>query len=61
MSRRRQTIATRLLEVRQNTAMLTTFNEIDMTNVMAFVHVKKINSLNKMMCVLDLCHSLQKQ
>lgn len=35
MSRRRQTIAKRLLEVTQNTAMLTTFNEIDMTNVMA--------------------------
>lgn len=35
MSRRRQTIAKRLLEVKQNTAMLTTFNEIDMTNVMA--------------------------
>jgi len=34
MSRRRQTIAKRLLEVKQNTAMLTTFNEIDMTNVM---------------------------
>ena len=44
MTRRRQTIAKRLLEVRQSTAMLTTFNEIDMTNVMAFVHVKKINS-----------------
>ncbi|GLC89132.1 2-oxoglutarate dehydrogenase complex dihydrolipoyllysine-residue succinyltransferase [Lysinibacillus piscis] len=35
MSRRRQTIAKRLLEVKQSTAMLTTFNEIDMTNVMA--------------------------
>ncbi|MFC5560300.1 2-oxoglutarate dehydrogenase complex dihydrolipoyllysine-residue succinyltransferase [Ureibacillus thermophilus] len=34
MSRRRQTIAKRLLEVKQSTAMLTTFNEIDMTNVM---------------------------
>ncbi|MEK5206992.1 2-oxoglutarate dehydrogenase complex dihydrolipoyllysine-residue succinyltransferase [Psychrobacillus sp. FSL H8-0510] len=41
MSRRRQTIATRLLEVRQNTAMLTTFNEIDMTNVMALRSRKK--------------------
>lgn len=35
MSRRRQTIAKRLLEVKQSTAMLTTFNEVDMTNVMA--------------------------
>ncbi|MCU9613594.1 2-oxoglutarate dehydrogenase complex dihydrolipoyllysine-residue succinyltransferase [Caldibacillus lycopersici] len=34
MSRRRQTIAKRLLEVKQNTAMLTTFNEIDMSAVM---------------------------
>ncbi|MBS4216037.1 MULTISPECIES: 2-oxoglutarate dehydrogenase complex dihydrolipoyllysine-residue succinyltransferase [Neobacillus] len=34
MSRRRQTIAKRLLEVKQSTAMLTTFNEIDMTAVM---------------------------
>ena len=41
MSRRRQTIATRLLEVKQNTAMLTTFNEIDMTNVMALRSRKK--------------------
>lgn len=34
MTRRRQTIAKKLLEVKQTTAMLTTFNEIDMTNVM---------------------------
>ncbi|MCA1038149.1 2-oxoglutarate dehydrogenase complex dihydrolipoyllysine-residue succinyltransferase [Bacillus infantis] len=34
MSRRRQTIANRLVEVQQNAAMLTTFNEVDMTNVM---------------------------
>ncbi|WP_141433571.1 dihydrolipoyllysine-residue succinyltransferase [Bacillus sp. 03113] len=34
MTRRRQTIANRLLEVKQTTAMLTTFNEVDMTNVM---------------------------
>jgi 2-oxoglutarate dehydrogenase E2 component (dihydrolipoamide succinyltransferase) len=34
MSRRRQTIAKRLVEVKQTTAMLTTFNEIDMTAVM---------------------------
>lgn len=41
MSRRRQTIAKRLLDVSQNTAMLTTFNEIDMTNVMALRKRKK--------------------
>ncbi|MFC3900691.1 2-oxoglutarate dehydrogenase complex dihydrolipoyllysine-residue succinyltransferase [Aliicoccus persicus] len=41
MSRRRQTIAKRLLEVSQSTAMLTTFNEIDMTNVMELRKRKK--------------------
>ncbi len=34
MSRRRRTIAKRLVEAQQTTAMLTTFNEIDMTAVM---------------------------
>jgi 2-oxoglutarate dehydrogenase E2 component (dihydrolipoamide succinyltransferase) len=34
MSRRRRTIAQRLLDAAQNTAMLTTFNEIDMSAVM---------------------------
>jgi 2-oxoglutarate dehydrogenase E2 component (dihydrolipoamide succinyltransferase) len=34
MSRRRRTIAQRLLEASQSTAMLTTFNEIDMTAIM---------------------------
>jgi 2-oxoglutarate dehydrogenase E2 component (dihydrolipoamide succinyltransferase) len=34
MSRRRRTIAQRLLEAKQGTAMLTTFNEIDMSAVM---------------------------
>ena len=34
MSRRRQTIARRLLEATQTTAMLTTFNEVDMGAVM---------------------------
>lgn len=47
MTRRRQTIAKRLLEVRQSTAMLTTFNEIDMTNVMALRSRKKDEFLNR--------------
>ena len=34
MTRRRQTIARRLVEAQQTTAMLTTFNEIDMGPVM---------------------------
>ncbi len=36
MSRLRRTVAQRLLEAQRNTAMLTTFNEIDMAPVMAF-------------------------
>lgn len=35
MSRRRQTIARRLVEAQQTAAMLTTFNEIDMSAIMA--------------------------
>jgi 2-oxoglutarate dehydrogenase E2 component (dihydrolipoamide succinyltransferase) len=34
MSRRRQTIAKRLVEAQHTAAMLTTFNEVDMTNIM---------------------------
>src|SRR5699024_5594542 len=34
MSRRRQTIAKNLVNVQQESAMLTTFNEVDMTNIM---------------------------
>jgi len=34
MSRRRQTIARRLVEAKQSTAMLTTFNEVDMSAIM---------------------------
>lgn len=41
MSRRKQTAAKKLLEVSNNTAMLTTFNEVDMTNVMALRKRKK--------------------
>lgn len=34
MSRRRQTIATRLVEAQRTAAMLTTFNEVDMTKIL---------------------------
>jgi 2-oxoglutarate dehydrogenase E2 component (dihydrolipoamide succinyltransferase) len=34
MSRLRQTIAKRLKQAQENAALLTTFNEVDMTNVM---------------------------
>ena len=62
MSRRRQTIAKRLLEVKQSTAMLTTFNEVDMTNVMALRKRKK-DQFCEVNWHLNLasCHSSQKQ
>lgn len=41
MSRRKKTAANKLLEVSNNTAMLTTFNEVDMTNVMELRKRKK--------------------
>ncbi|MGE3797137.1 MAG: 2-oxoglutarate dehydrogenase complex dihydrolipoyllysine-residue succinyltransferase, partial [Thermomicrobiales bacterium] len=41
MSRRRQTIAHRLVEAQQTAAMLTTFNEIDMTAVMDLRSARK--------------------
>jgi 2-oxoglutarate dehydrogenase E2 component (dihydrolipoamide succinyltransferase) len=41
MSRRRRTIATRLVEAQHNAAMLTTFNEIDMTAVMKIRELRK--------------------
>ncbi|MDT0739354.1 dihydrolipoyllysine-residue succinyltransferase [Staphylococcus chromogenes] len=41
MSRRKQTAAKKLLEVSNNTAMLTTFNEVDMANVMNLRKRKK--------------------
>ena len=41
MSRRRQTIAMRLLEAQRTAAMLTTFNEVDMSAVMALRERRK--------------------
>lgn len=41
MSRRRQTISNRLVEAQQTAAMLTTFNEIDMTAVMELRAARK--------------------
>ena len=41
MSRRRQTIAQRLVEAQHTAAMLTTFNEIDMSAVMEIRHRRK--------------------
>lgn len=46
MSRRKKTAAKKLLEVNNNTAMLTTFNEVDMTNVMELRKRKKEQFMN---------------
>ncbi|WP_449455771.1 2-oxo acid dehydrogenase subunit E2, partial [Streptococcus suis] len=47
MSRRKKTAAKKLLEVSNNTAMLTTFNEVDMTNVMNLRKRKKEQCMEK--------------
>ena len=41
MSKRRETIARRLVEAQHNAAMLTTFNEVDMTAIMALRERRK--------------------
>ncbi len=46
MTRRRQTIATRLVEAQHTAAMLTTFNEIDMSAVMA-IRAKRKDSFKE--------------
>lgn len=51
----------KLLEVSNNTAMLTTFNEVDMTNVMELRKRKKEQFMKDHDGTkLDLCHSLLK-
>jgi 2-oxoglutarate dehydrogenase E2 component (dihydrolipoamide succinyltransferase) len=47
MSRRRQTIAKRLVEVQHEAAMLTTFNEVDLTNVMKLRSERKEKFIDK--------------
>jgi 2-oxoglutarate dehydrogenase E2 component (dihydrolipoamide succinyltransferase) len=47
MSRRRQTIAKRLVEVSQTAAMLTTFNEVDMSAIMELRKKRKDQFLEK--------------
>ena len=61
MSRRRQTIAKRLVEVQQTSAMLTTFNEVDMSAIMELRKERKDAFEKNMMYVLVSCHSSQKQ
>ncbi|WP_163971396.1 2-oxoglutarate dehydrogenase complex dihydrolipoyllysine-residue succinyltransferase [Oceanobacillus halotolerans] len=47
MSRRRQTIAKRLVDVQHEAAMLTTFNEVDLTNVMKLRSERKEKFMDK--------------
>ncbi|MFD2042840.1 2-oxoglutarate dehydrogenase complex dihydrolipoyllysine-residue succinyltransferase [Ornithinibacillus salinisoli] len=47
MTRRRQTIANRLVEAQQTAAMLTTFNEVDLTNVMKLRSERKERFMDK--------------
>ena len=47
MSRRRRTIAQRLVEASQTTAMLTTFNEVDMSAVMDLREKRKVSFKEK--------------
>lgn len=47
MSRRRQTIATRLVDAQHNAAMLTTFNEVDMTAILDVRKRRKDNFKQK--------------
>ncbi|SFA80576.1 2-oxoglutarate dehydrogenase E2 component [Lentibacillus halodurans] len=47
MSRRRQTIANRLVDVQQESAMLTTFNEVDMSAIMKLRSERKETFLEK--------------
>lgn len=47
MSRRRQTIAKRLVEAQHNAAMLTTFNEIDMSSIINLRNERKEDFLEK--------------
>ena len=58
---RRQTIAKRLVEVQQTSAMLTTFNEVDMSAIMELRKERKDAFEKNMMYVLASCHSSQKQ
>ncbi|GAA3319453.1 hypothetical protein GCM10020331_026420 [Ectobacillus funiculus] len=50
MSRRRQTIAKRLVEVQHTAAMLTTFNEVDMSAVMTLRAKRKDAFFEKAWC-----------
>lgn len=60
MTRRRQTIAKNLVNVQHETAMLTTFNEVDMTAVMDLRKQRKDKFLEKNGVKLGFMSFLQK-
>ena len=60
MTRLRLTIAKRLKEAQENAAMLTTFNEVDMSEVMSMRNQYKEEFQNKYGVNLALCHFLLK-
>ena len=49
MTRLRMTIAKRLKEAQNNAAMLTTFNEVDMFNIMEIKKIIKMNLLKNIL------------
>ena len=60
MTRLRLTIAKRLKEAQENAAMLTTFNEVDMSEVIAMRNQYKEEFQNNYGVKLGLCHFLLK-
>ena len=56
MTRLRLTIAKRLKEAQENAAMLTTFNEVDMSEVIAMRKQYKDEFQKKYAVKLGLCH-----
>ena len=58
MTRLRQTIAKRLKEAQENAAMLTTFNEVDMSEVIKMRNNYKEEFQTRYSVKLDLCLSL---
>ena len=61
MSNLRKTISRRLVEAKNTTAMLTTFNEVDMSGIMEIRKQLKINSRKSMVLDWVSCRFLQRQ
>ena len=60
MTRLRQTIAKRLKQAQENAALLTTFNEVDMSNVMEMRKENQEDFQNRYGIKLGLCLFLLK-